>query len=222
MLRPGTLSSLLTRLAADSLRHAPPAQSASGASWQLERIGGKTGFVGYHRVPAFLRSGWHRPSPSRGPPERAPVAVGWHVAGTRPGCMARTDNHAPAAPAPRLLDRVRLAMRARHYSPRTEDTYVGWIRRFIFFHDRRHPDTLGADDVNRFLTHLAVDAHVSASTQNLACSAILFLYGEGLRRRHPFDDTGLQRAFKIAVRHACLTKPASCHSLRHSFATHLL
>ncbi len=66
---------------------------------------------------------------------------------------------------PRLLDRVRSAIRTRHYSRRTERAYVGWIRRFILFHDKRHPADMGGPEVTRFLTNLAVDAHVSASTQ---------------------------------------------------------
>jgi integron integrase len=77
---------------------------------------------------------------------------------------------------PKLLDRVRAAVRTRHYSSRTEETYLSWIKRFIFFHNKRHPAAMGADDVNAFLTSLAVDGHVSAATQNQALSAILFLY----------------------------------------------
>ena len=78
--------------------------------------------------------------------------------------------------SPRLLDQVGLALRARHYSPRTEKAYVGWIRRFILFHGKRHPAELCAPEVNAFLTKLAVEDHVSASTQTEALSAILFLY----------------------------------------------
>ena len=77
---------------------------------------------------------------------------------------------------PRLLDRVRHAIRVRHYSIRTEEAYVGWIRRFILFHCNRHPVELGAPDISRFLTALAVERHVSASTQNQALAALLFLY----------------------------------------------
>ena len=77
---------------------------------------------------------------------------------------------------PRLLDRVRDAIRVRHYSRRTEEAYVGWIRRFIFFNDKRHPRELGAGDVGRFLSHLAIERHVTASSQNQALSALLFLY----------------------------------------------
>ena len=83
-------------------------------------------------------------------------------------------------------------IRTRHYSLRTEDTYVQWIKRFILFHDKRHPQTMGAMEVQQFLTDLAVTQHVAASTQNQALSALLFLYKEVLhqeiawsRRRHP-------------------------------------
>jgi integrase len=81
---------------------------------------------------------------------------------------------------PKLLDRVRAAIRARHYSRRTEKAYVAWIRRYIFFHDKRHPADMGAPEVTRFLSSLAVDRKVAASTQNQALSALLFLYGEVL------------------------------------------
>ena len=89
----------------------------------------------------------------------------------------------PAGQPVRLLDRVRQAVRMRHYSPRTEKAYVGWIRRFILFHDKRHPAQMGAPEVTRFLSHLATGSSVSASTQNQALSAILFLYGEVLGQR---------------------------------------
>jgi integron integrase len=87
----------------------------------------------------------------------------------------------PRPNPPRLLDRVREAIRLRHYSPRTEDAYVGWIRRFIFFHGVRHPAEMGAAEINQFLTDLAVNGHVSASTQNQAFSALLFLYQQVLQ-----------------------------------------
>jgi integron integrase len=80
----------------------------------------------------------------------------------------------------KLLDRVRHAIRTRHYSPRTEEAYVHWIRRYIVFHEKKHSSTLGASDMSRFLTWLAVERHVSASTQNQALSAVLFLYKEVL------------------------------------------
>jgi integron integrase len=77
---------------------------------------------------------------------------------------------------PRLMDRVSGELRARHYSRRTEEAYVGWIKRFIFFHNKRHPASMGGDEVNAFLTHLATNENVSAPTQNQALCALLFLY----------------------------------------------
>jgi integron integrase len=82
----------------------------------------------------------------------------------------------PDKSAPRRYDQIVEVLRVRHYSRRTEEAYLHWIRQFILFHDRRHPRQLGEDDVNCFLTHLAVKEHVAASTQNQALSAILFLY----------------------------------------------
>ncbi|MCM5682494.1 integron integrase [Schlegelella sp. S2-27] len=81
---------------------------------------------------------------------------------------------------PRLLDQIRHRARLLHYSLRTEDTYVDWVRRFILFHGKRHPREMGAAEVAAFLTHLAVDRQVAASTQNQAKAALLFLYGQVL------------------------------------------
>ena len=83
-------------------------------------------------------------------------------------------------PPPRLLDQVRNTIRLKHYSIRTEQAYVDWIKRFIWHHDKRHPNEMGAEHVEAFLTHLAVERHVSAATQNQAKSAILFLYRDVL------------------------------------------
>ena len=80
----------------------------------------------------------------------------------------------------RLLDRVREAVRARHYSIRTEEAYLRWIREYILFSDRRHPSELGAAAISAFVSHLAVKRNVAASTQNQALSALLFLYREVL------------------------------------------
>jgi integron integrase len=77
---------------------------------------------------------------------------------------------------PRLLDQVRDAIRVRHYSIRTEQAYVGWTKRFILFHGKRHPEDMGKAEVEAFLTHLAVKDNVAVSTQNQALNAILFLY----------------------------------------------
>jgi len=88
-----------------------------------------------------------------------------------------------ATRAPRLLDRVRTVLRTRHYSARTEEAYVHWIRRFILFHDKRHPAELAEADIECFLSDLATARHVSASTQNQALAALLFLYRSVLERK---------------------------------------
>ncbi|HLT47404.1 MAG TPA: integron integrase [Rubricoccaceae bacterium] len=86
------------------------------------------------------------------------------------------------AETPKLLDRVREACRLRHLSYRTEQAYVRWIVRYVRFHGLRHPGTLGEEDVGRFLSHLAVEGRISASTQNQALAALLFLYRDVLKR----------------------------------------
>jgi len=98
--------------------------------------------------------------------------------------------------APKLLDRLQQALRSRHYSRRTEQIYRQWVKRFIFFHNIRHPGEMGEQEINSFLTHLAVQEKISASTQNQALCALLFLYrhvigreignlGEVIRARKP-------------------------------------
>jgi Phage integrase, N-terminal SAM-like domain len=69
-------------------------------------------------------------------------------------------------PGPKLLDRVRWHLQVKHYSPRTEKAYIDWIRRYILFHRKRHPEDMGEEEIAQFLTHLAVEKHVAASTQN--------------------------------------------------------
>lgn len=81
---------------------------------------------------------------------------------------------------PKLLDEVRDSLRRRHYSIRTEEAYLGWIKQFILFHEKRHPSELGAGHVSAFLSYLASERKVTASTQNQALSALLFLYREVL------------------------------------------
>jgi len=93
---------------------------------------------------------------------------------------------APEGKAPKLLDQMRACLRAKHYSLRTEGAYVDWVRRFVFFHQKRHPRELGPLEIQTFLTHLAVDRHVSPSTQNQAKSALLFLYREVLQVELPW------------------------------------
>ena len=85
-------------------------------------------------------------------------------------------------PPKKLLDQVRDAIRLKHYSYRTEETYVQWIRRYILFHNKRHPNEMGTPEIEAFLTHLAIDGQVAASTQNQALSAILFLYRHVLQQ----------------------------------------
>jgi integrase len=88
----------------------------------------------------------------------------------------------PEPVKPKLLVQLSHAIRARHYAVRTERAYVGWIRRFILFHGKRHPSELGGPEIAAFLTNLAIERRVSASTQNQALAAILFLYKEVLER----------------------------------------
>ena len=102
--------------------------------------------------------------------------------------LALRESPASYSGGPRLLDRVRAAIRARHYSRRTEKPYVGWIKRYIFFHAKRHPAEMGAEEVSQFLTALAVDANVAASTQNQAMNALVFLYRVVLERDLPWLD----------------------------------
>src|SRR5450759_15118 len=102
-----------------------------------------------------------------------------------------SDKSTTAKP-PKLLDQVSDKLRVKHYSIRTEQAYVGWIKRYIFFHDKRHPKDMGARDIEAFLTHLAVAGKVSASTQNLAKSSILFLYREVLEIQLPWLDNVTQ------------------------------
>ncbi len=81
----------------------------------------------------------------------------------------------------KLLDQVRNRIRVKHYSIRTEEAYVSWIKRFILFHDKRHPKEMGSKEIEAFLTNLAVRGKVASSTQNQAFNAILFLYNQVLK-----------------------------------------
>jgi len=173
-----------------------------------------------------------------------------------------------------LFEVAREKIRTRHLAFRTEQAYLHWMRRYVKFHARRHPREMGRVEVEAFLSHLAVDAKVAASTQNQALQALLFLYrqvldielpwldnvtrasrpkrlpvvlnraevravldrGEiivrsakggkdrvtGLPTRHHQHEKMVQRAVQAAVRKAGILQPASCHTFRHCFATHLL
>jgi len=97
------------------------------------------------------------------------------------------------ARTPRLFDRIRECLRLKRYSYRTEQQYLGWIRRYILFHNKRHPSDMGADEVRAFLNDLAVARNVAAATQNQALAALLFLYRHVLRQELPWLDN-IERA----------------------------
>ena len=111
----------------------------------------------------------------------------------------------------RLLDQVHEAIRTLHYSRRTEESYVHWIRRFIFWSGKRHPATLGEAEVSAFLSHLATERNVAAATQNQALSALLFLYKHALGRDLAWMD-GMVRA-KRPVRLPVVLSPAEADAL---------
>jgi integron integrase len=102
-----------------------------------------------------------------------------------------TDMHQDAKP--KLLDQMRDVLRLKHMSYRTEEAYLNWVKRFILFHDKRHPKDMGAQEIRAFLVHLAVHENVAASTQNGALNALLFLYRYVLKQ--PFPELGtIERA----------------------------
>ena len=111
----------------------------------------------------------------------------------------------PSPAKARLLDELRQVMRTRHYSYRTEESYAHWARRYILFHGKRHPKDMGAGEINTFLSHLAVEAQVSAATQNQALAALLFLYKEVLKVEVPWMD-GVIRAKRSQRLPEVLTK----------------
>ena len=96
---------------------------------------------------------------------------------------------------PKLLDQVRDKIRFKHYSIRTEKTYIDWIKRYIYFNNKQHPNQLGAVEIEKYLSYLAVERNVSSSTQNVALNAILFLYREVLGQELPWLDN-IERAKK--------------------------
>src|SRR6266566_4608612 len=118
-----------------------------------------------------------------------------------------SPNGRVAEVAPRtLLGRLRAAVRARHYSPRTEESYVGWVKRFVVFHGLRHPDQLGEAEVRAFLEHLAERVRASASTQNQGVAALLFLYEAVLGRRLAVSPQGIVHAKELQRLPAVLSR----------------
>ena len=109
--------------------------------------------------------------------------------------------------SPTLIDRVRGAIRARHYSRRTEEAYVHWLRRFIVFHQKKHPSEMGAPEIWQFV---------------FPASRICRDWRYGSPSRYHLHESVIQRAVASAARRAGVAKRVSCHTFRHSFATHLL
>jgi len=117
-------------------------------------------------------------------------------------------------PPRRLLDQVRQALRLKHYSLRTEQAYLSWIRRFILFHDKRHPLTMSTPEITTFLSYLATEQKVSASTQNQALNALLFLYRDVLVKDlpEPIDAIRARRPLRLPT---VLTKDETRALIRH-------
>jgi integron integrase len=122
---------------------------------------------------------------------------------------------------PKLLDRVHSVARLRHLSLSTERTYSDWIRRFILFHRKRHPAEMGAEEIRQFLSHLAVEANIAASTQNVALCALLFLYRDVLGVGLPFVG-GIERAKRPSRLPAVFARPEVDALLSHLPGTYRL
>jgi integron integrase len=125
-----------------------------------------------------------------------------------------------AGQKPKLLDQVRQALRVKHYSIRTEQTYIAWIRRFILFHGKRHPIEMGRAESEAFLTHLAVDGKVASSTQNQALNALTFLYQVVLQK--PIEGVDAVRAKKPVKLPVVLTREEVQQLLDAMEGTHQL
>ena len=121
----------------------------------------------------------------------------------------------------KLLDQIRDTVRRRHYSPRTEEAYVSWAKRYILFHNKQHPANLDAQHITSFLTHLAVDLNVSSSTQNQALRAIVFLYRQVLHLEIDLPTKNL-RSKKPRRLPVVLTKQEVQQLFQALTGTHLL
>jgi integron integrase len=119
--------------------------------------------------------------------------------------VASTPSVSSSAPKPKLLDQVRQAILTRHYSPKTEESYVHWIKRFIFFNNKRHPVEMAEPEIARFLSALATESKVSGSTQNQALNALLFLYHQVLGKEIGYVN-GVVRAKKAPRLPVVLTR----------------
>ncbi len=124
-------------------------------------------------------------------------------------------------PPKKLLDQVRDAIRLKHSSIRTEEAYADWIKRFILFHDKRHPNEMGGPEIEAFLTHLAVKEKAAASTQNQAYSALLFLYRKVLKKEleGPIDSICAKKPRHLPT---VLTKDEVRKIIGHLSGTHRL
>jgi integrase len=122
---------------------------------------------------------------------------------------------------PKLLDQVRDVIRRRHFSIRTEQAYIDWIRRFILFHNKRHPREMAETEISAFLTHLARDSRVAASTQNQALSALLFLYKEILKQDIGWLQ-GVERARRPSRLPVVLTRDEVHKIFAHMHGTYRL
>src|SRR5215207_9625158 len=129
--------------------------------------------------------------------------------------------HPEAMQKPKLLDRVHAVARLRHLSLGTERAYSDWIRRFILFHKKRHPDEMGPEEIRHFLSHLAVEGRVSASTQNVALCALLFLYRDVLQVELPYVE-GIKRAKRPTRLPVVFTRQEVERLLAHLPGTYVL
>jgi site-specific recombinase XerD len=114
----------------------------------------------------------------------------------------------------KLLDQIRLVLRLKHMSIRTEDTYVHWVRRFILFYNERHPQEMGAPEIRAFLAHLTLHNQVASSTQNVALNALVFLYHYVLKQAFP-DLEEIERAKRPGRIPAVLTREEVSSVLGH-------